>query len=128
MFGRVLPATEGDYHKQQRRLVHPAFATRGVRELVHVFRPILQEVQCGIFNFHFVYSYLYKYQCCSALSDVLHSGVEDVDMFKWMSCVSLECVTQGLTGATYHSFEPGTYVTNKYILAMKQLVYVSSFC
>jgi hypothetical protein len=55
---------------------------------------------------------------------MLHGGTTELDMLVWLSRVSLELIGQAGIGVSFDTLS-GTSPPNEYMLAAKQLMYVS---
>jgi hypothetical protein len=58
------------------------------------------------------------------LVNVLHGGTTELDMLVWLSRVSLELIGQAGIGVSFDTLSESS-PPNEYILAAKQLMYVS---
>jgi hypothetical protein len=58
------------------------------------------------------------------LVNVLHGGTTELDMLVWLSRVSLELIGQAGVGVSFDTLSE-TSPPNEYMLAAKQLMYVS---
>jgi hypothetical protein len=58
------------------------------------------------------------------LANVLHGGTTELDMLAWLSRVSLELIGQAGIGVSFDTLSE-TSPPNEYMLAAKQLMYVS---
>jgi hypothetical protein len=58
------------------------------------------------------------------LVNVLHGGTTELDMLAWLSRVSLELIGQAGIGVSFDTLSK-TSAPNEYMLAAKQLMYVS---
>ncbi|KAH9896682.1 cytochrome P450 [Cubamyces lactineus] len=83
-FGPGLLSVTGDQHKKQRKLLHPVFSTKHMRELLPTFYEVSHKLVTGI-------------------SNKLQDGPKDVDVLSWLGRTALELIAQAGIG---HSFDP----------------------
>ncbi|KAI0659007.1 cytochrome P450 [Cubamyces menziesii] len=82
--GPGLLSVTGDQHKKQRRMLHPVFSTKHMRELLPIFYEVSHKLITGI-------------------SSKLQDGPDDVDVLNWLGRTALELIAQAGIG---HSFDP----------------------
>ncbi|KAI0324490.1 cytochrome P450 [Cubamyces sp. BRFM 1775] len=81
--GPGLLSVMGDQHKKQRRMLHPVFSAKHIRELLPTFYEVSHKLVAGI-------------------SSKLQDGGTDVDVLNWLGRTALELIAQAGIG---HSFD-----------------------
>ncbi|KAI0823858.1 cytochrome P450 [Trametes gibbosa] len=84
--GPGLPATIGDQHRRQRKMLTPLFSSKHMREMTPIFTNIIHKLE-------------------DAISAQVKDRPKEVDMLNWMGRAALELIGQGGLG---HSFDPLT--------------------
>ncbi|TDL16042.1 cytochrome P450 [Rickenella mellea] len=102
MFGYGLLSTCGARHKRQRKMLNPAFSAKHLRSLTPLFHNITKELR-------------------SKLEEKLAKKDDvSVDIFGWMSRVSLEIVGQAGMGYSFEVFDENVH--NEYADCLRHLL------
>ncbi|KAH8119691.1 cytochrome P450 [Phellopilus nigrolimitatus] len=100
IFGTSLLSTLGEHHRKQRKMLNPVFSLKHMRDLIPIFYPIAHELR-------------------DILARQVRSGMEEINVVKWMSRAALEYIGQGGLGYTFEALDDRT--TNTYSEAIKLL-------
>ncbi|KAI0687587.1 cytochrome P450 [Earliella scabrosa] len=85
-FGPGLPASFGDKHRKQRKMLNPVFSIAHMRQMIPIFHAVVHRLQ-------------------EAIEDRVrgHDGPVEIDMHAWMGRTALELIGQAGLG---YSFDP----------------------
>jgi len=100
-FGMGLASTRGEHHRQQRKLLNPAFSSSHLREMMPTF-------------------YEVSYKLRGAIASKLQGGTQDIDMLHWSGRATLEIIGQAGLGHSFDNFDEGP--PNEYSIAVKELM------
>ncbi|KAL0060216.1 hypothetical protein AAF712_012971 [Marasmius tenuissimus] len=102
VFGKGLPATAGEHHRKQRKMLTPVFSAAHLRDMTPIFYDIVKKLS-------------------NTLAKIASPGEQEIDMLSWSSRTALELIGQSGLG---YSFDPLTdeACAHPYPAALKALL------
>ncbi|KZP32004.1 cytochrome P450 [Athelia psychrophila] len=101
LFGNGLLSTLGEQHRRQRKLLNPVFSSRHLAEMIPVFYEVTRKLR-------------------NSIAEKVRDGPQDIDMFQWMSRISLELIGQSGLGHSFEDLGPESR-PSEYAYALKNL-------